>query len=225
MNSFEQFIEEFTCGDVNLQRCLQELFGCILTNNLQYKTCILLHGTGNNGKSVLTELLGLALAQNHFNEKFNMASGNFPVFTGSGNQGKSILDPCHYVMHCNDLNNINYDQLVGKKLLIADEVDDIQEIKIQIKRLIGHDSFYCQKGGQWCPFNNTAYLILTSNKDYQLVDPILARRMVKIPCLNQPEVDPHLLKKLSDVNIINEMIEWMKEGDLRVRQQGYINRV
>lgn len=63
MNSFAQFIEEFTCGDVQLQNRIQELFGGILTGNLQHKTCILLYGDGNNGKTLLLELLGLAIAK------------------------------------------------------------------------------------------------------------------------------------------------------------------
>lgn len=220
MNSFAQFIEEFTCGDAQLQNCLQELFGCILTNNLQYKTCILLHGLGNNGKTLLLQLLGLAIARYQF-----VRNGMFPIFTGSGNQGKSLLNPCHYVLHCNDLNNINYGSLVDKKLCIFEEFDDIRQYSGTIKSLIGGDSHPYEYAGEMCTMVNRAYLIFVSNRDYQGLDPVLSRRMIKIPCLNQPKVDYNLLEKLSDSNIIGEMIEWMEEGDLRVRQQEYITRL
>lgn len=66
---------------------------------------------------------------------------------------------------------------------------------------------------------NHAYLIFVSNTDYQELDEGLSRRMVKIPWLNKPNIDYNLLEKLSDSNIIEEMIEWMEKGDLQVRQR------
>src|SRR5216117_220912 len=57
MGLFEKFIDEFTVDNIQLKRCIQELFGCILTGNQQYKTCMLFTGTGNNGKTLLVNLL------------------------------------------------------------------------------------------------------------------------------------------------------------------------
>lgn len=220
MNSFAQFIEEFTCNDKNLELHLQELFGCILTNNLQYKTCILLHGTGNNGKSLLIKLLVKAMMYQTLIDMMD----DHGFFTEPGNSGKSPAGK--HIVRWNDLANIEekLGTLVGKNLCIVEEADQMEVFPSgMIKSLLGNDPiFYVNEDGEGCTFINKSYFVLVSNT-YIQVDVSMQRRMVKIPCLAEPEVDPNLLKKLSDPNIIMEMVDWMHEGNFRVRQQGYIN--
>lgn len=219
MNSFAQFIEEFTVGDLALQCQIQELFGCILTNNLQYKTCILMEGTGNNGKSLLIKLLTLALIYGYSN------NDRFPIFTGEESSGKSNLTTLFKnfgIFITNNLPEITGYDIVNQKLIIRENIEDyIFFPSAIIKQLMSNDTSLYKKDGKMCSIINKAYLIIVSNGDLQL-DHILQKRITKIPCLAQPEIDIDLYEKLSDSHIIAEMLDWMKEGDRRVRQQGHL---
>jgi putative DNA primase/helicase len=52
-----KFIDEFTCGDVEAAKYLQKLFGLCLTGNVSEQVMHILHGAGDNGKSLLLEVM------------------------------------------------------------------------------------------------------------------------------------------------------------------------
>lgn len=214
MNSFAQFIEEFTVGDINLQRCIQEQFGCILTNNLRHQKCLFFYGSGNNGKSILINLLIKAITIDYLNNIIDLTHDGTDLSNWINDAG---------IVKCSNLAYLNYETLINKKLCIIEEADDIANHGGTIKSLLGGDMFLYENAGKLLPMFNKAYLILISNNEQDL-DELMNRRVVKIPCLAKPEPDHYLLEKLSDINIINEMIEWMKEGDARVRQQGFVTK-
>jgi len=69
---FMRFMNE-VLEDQQLQTVLAEFFGYIFTRHLKLEKCLLLYGTGANGKSVFFEIINSLLGNNNIS---NLSLGN-----------------------------------------------------------------------------------------------------------------------------------------------------
>ena len=172
----DSFLNEITCGDLNLRYVLEEMLGyCFISNTCAQKAFIL-KGYGANGKStfldVIKELIGLqnlsAVGLDEFSERFKRAA---------------LVDKLVNVS--SELPNTGIDNLkIFKQLVTGDLVD--AEFK-------GKNSFN---------FINTAKLIFSANELPKMNDTTegFIRRLLIIPFNNyfsESKRDGDMLKKLT----------------------------
>ena len=113
-----KFIEEITCGDADLAKYLQRLFGYCLSGSTQEEVLPILHGCGANGKSIFLSRLRAILGP------------EYSLTLGTG----SILNSRFHGIRC-DLR-----QLEGVRAAFAIEVNKGQALdEAVIKSLTGGD--------------------------------------------------------------------------------------
>jgi putative DNA primase/helicase len=58
---WHQFLDQITCGDRELRRYIQQIFGYVLTGDVREESMFFLFGTGSNGKGTLLRTMGYVM--------------------------------------------------------------------------------------------------------------------------------------------------------------------
>lgn len=194
---FDKFIDDFTLGKQDVKDCIQEFFGMSLTGDkMIMKKILYLYGE-NSGKTVLLNTIQKLI-------------GTFAI---------SIS------------NNLNdYDYLYNKNLVVLND-DDERFNKSLLKKLVGGDLIYSKK------FNfsfalSCRVVIISNTKDDFNGDKAMIQRCIYVPCLMEPVlnptekhqrlIDPNLYDKLNTPETLSAILNWLIEGGLRFKQNGYI---
>lgn len=193
---FYQFIYDFTLGRKDIENCLQEFFGMALMGNtsLIFKKILRLYGDGSNGKTVFLNMLVKLMGT--------------------------------YIM--SQPTDINYDKLINLNLLIQNE-DTFN--KGLAKQLVGGDSIYSNRFN--CNVNHACRVVMVSNtKDDFGEDNVVRNRYIYVPCLmnavmypteaHQRKNDIFLYEKLNNPEVLSTMLNWLIQGALRFKKQGYV---
>lgn len=193
---FINFIEDFTLGRKDIKNCLQEFFGMALMGDrsLIFKRILRLYGDWSNGKTVFLNMLVKLMGS--------------------------------YTM--SQPTDVNYDKLLDVRLLIQNE-DTFD--KGLAKKLVGGDSIYSVN--QSANINHGCRVVMVSNvKDDFGEDNIMRNRCIYVPCLmnavfyptksHQRINDIYLYEKLNTPNVLSAMLNWLIEGALRFKKQGYV---
>jgi putative DNA primase/helicase len=195
---FDKFINDFTLGRQDIKDCLQEFFGMSLMgdSSLIFKKFLFLYGDGgDNGKSLFVSTLQRL----------------FGFFTTTIS------------------NNLNdYHTLINQRLVVLNESDFLN--KGFIKRLIGGDSIH---SGELGDIRLQCRLVIVSNKEDDFnEDNTMKNRCIYVPCLmraiqnpteaHHRKVDYSLFGKLNDPIVSSAMLNWLIEGALRFKRQGYV---
>ena len=111
------FLNTVTCGDVSLQRFLQEVSGMALIGTVYHEGIVIAYGGGRNGKSTFFNALALVLGD---------YAGSIDIktlTTDKGNKGASLAT------------------LRGKRLVIAGELEEHQRLSVAtLKQVASTDS-------------------------------------------------------------------------------------
>ncbi len=194
---FDKFIDDFTLGKQDVKDCIQEFFGMSLTGNkMIMKKILFLYGE-NSGKTVFLNTIQKLI-------------GTFAIPIS---------------------NNLNdYDVLYDKKLVVLND-DDEKFNKILLKKLVGGDLIYSKKFN--FSFTLSCRVVIVSNtKDDFDDDKTMMQRCIYVPCLMEPVlnpvekyqrlIDPNLYDKLNTPETLSAILNWLIEGGLRFKRNGYI---
>lgn len=193
---FEKFIDDFTLGRKDIENCLQEFFGMALMGNtsLMFKKFLYLYGDESNGKTLFINILVKLMGS--------------------------------YVM--SQPTDLTYDKLLRVRLLIENRDFLNKEI---VKRLVGGDLMYSNR--LHSNVNHSCRVVMVSNvKDDFGEDNIMRNRCIYVPCLmntvfyptesHQRKDDIYLYEKLNTPEVLSTMLNWLIQGALRFKKQGYV---
>ena len=199
--TFDKFLDDFTLGRKDIKYCLQEFFGMSLMgdSSIIFKKFLNLYGDGSNGKTVVLNIM-------------------------------STLMGTYSISRTSDLNN--YDILNDKRLLVLFENDESVNSfnNFFIKQLIGGDLIYSNPLRR--NFKHSCRLVTVSNKKEFETDSNMKNRCIYVPCLmnavsnptepHQRKMDIYLFNKLNTPQVLSAMLNWLIEGALRFKRQGYV---
>jgi len=193
---FINFIDDFTLGRKDIENCLQEFFGMALMGDrsLIFKRILRLYGDGSNGKTLFINMLVKLMGS--------------------------------YTM--SQPTDVTYDKLLGVRLLIENE--DTFDKRLA-KQLVGGDSIYSNR--LHSNVNHACRVAMVSNtKDDFGEDNVMRNRCIYVPCLmhavmnpteaHQRKNDIFLHEKLNSPYVLSTMLNWLIQGALRFKRQGYV---
>ena len=200
---WDRLLEEWTAGDKEVQRFLQQICGYCLTGKTHEHVMIFIYGPGGNGKSVFLNTVMKIL-------------GDYAVMAS--------IDT--FTVSRNDRHSTEIAMLRGARLVAVSETEEGRAWKESlVKSLTGGDPVTARFMRQ----DNFTYipqfkLVVVGNHKPRLrnVDEAMRRRLCIIPFIHQPAVkDPHLEEELKSEypQILNWMIEgcqdWLANGLIR----------
>jgi putative DNA primase/helicase len=198
-SAFTKFISEFCCGDEELVRFLQLWFGyCCSGYTVEHKAAIFF-GFGQNGKSVLLEIIKYVLSQ------FATTTPADTLLQRRSDQTNDIA------------------ALEGVRFVSAIETDEGQALaEGRVKSLTGGDEIVCRKlFEEFRTFTPKFKLSLATNAKPRVLgtDNGIWRRLLLIPCRAEvTNPDRQLFEKLKAEapGILNWLVEgfqaWQAEG-------------
>jgi putative DNA primase/helicase len=194
---WESFLDEVLQGDQERIGLLQQWFGYCLTNDTSQQQFIVAVGDGQNGKSVMLDLLTAVLGpENVSHIRAELFAQRFQLTPTLGK-----------------LANISYD---------TGEIDESAEATI--KEFTGGDRMYFdRKGIPGIQAYPTARLILATNHDPRFADRSkgIWRRMIVVPfavSIERERQDPKLAAKLKEE--LPGIFNWAIRGLRALRQHG-----
>jgi putative DNA primase/helicase len=213
---FDAFLDMIMEGNKEMIRCLQIYFGCAATGNPE-KVLFIFHGTGNNGKTTLIELVRAALGNNEYAGQVAIESLMASQKEAAGN------------------NAINSDlaDLRGKRFVSSSETEQGQRLSLgRIKYLTGLGEIKARRLGQdWITFQPTHKLFIDANHKPVISDPTDAvwNRVRCIPfSFEIKNIDTNFLKKLKGEvpgfkSELPGILRWLVEGAQMYLKEGLIS--
>ena len=201
---FKRFLSETLPNSADMANYFQKVFGYMLTGDTRVPMMVFCYGTGDNGKSILTELLQYILGT---------YSLTVPSEALMVQQGQRIA--------------AEVADMLGMRLVCAPESAEGSRLdEAKIKWLTGGDTISAQrKFGHPFQFKPTHKLILSGNHKPTIagVDHGIWKRVHLWPFLNQfppgsPLRDDELDAKLRAES--SGILAWMVEGCLKFRAEG-----
>lgn len=194
-----KFINDITDGDHEQATLLQQIAGYCLTNDTRFAKAFIFFGSGANGKSLYTRLIGKLIGRE------NVSSLNLSTIT----------------------KQFGLTGLIGKKLNLIDEISGNYFESNVIKNLISGETMAAEVKFRPDPieFVPTAKLIFTVNELPKINDttPGLYRRFIIVPFersfMAAPDLD--LESKLTEE--LPGILNWAIEGLKKLRAQGRFN--
>jgi putative DNA primase/helicase len=199
---FLKFMNEFTCGDKELQRYLLQYGGYCLTGDMREQCLIFLFGDGDNGKTVFIQLL-----RNLLNDYALNAAIDLFVTTSIGKHATGFAD------------------LHRRRCVITNETQEGQTLRLdKIKQITGQDPMranFMRKDN--FEFRPVCKFIMFGNHKPNLPDvgKAVKKRIRMVPCnlrLKEGQMDRDLPAKLmmEGPGILRAMIDgcldWQKHG-------------
>jgi putative DNA primase/helicase len=199
---FKQFMREIMAGDEEMIAFVQRVLGYCLTGDISEEVIFFLHGTGQNGKGVLTSTVEWIMAD------YCKSAGD-EVFTQTRND-----------RHTTEIARLN-----GARVVLVAEVEEGKRwAEAKLKKMTGGDTltarFMRQDDFQFTPQFKP---LISANHKPQIksVDVAMRRRMHLIPFLVTipPEKRDNGLKaKLKDEG--PGILQWLIEGCLEYQRIG-----
>lgn len=203
---FDKFIHRIMGGDNDLTSYMQRFVGYCLTGSVIEQVLLIFYGTGANGKSVLSSILGYVLG-----DYANAAGGHLLLHQPSGGSDLTTL--------------AELAKLRGARLARISEIDEGARLaEAQLKNITGGDTITCRTlFGKPFEYEPSFKVILLCNHMPQVrgTDYAIWRRIHKVPfsvTIPPEERDPNLIVKLRAElpGILNWAIagclEWQKQG-------------
>lgn len=195
---WNKFLDEATGGDKELQDWIQRAAGYTLTGMSHLDYMFLMYGPPGSGKNTAVEAFVKCLGTSDYAWPLDSA-----VLGADDGRGKAS-DEYHWA------------QLVGKRMVWADELPDGERLKEnQVKKLTGSSEISARSPGeQPFTFSSQAKLWLTTNHRPMITDDAMWRRIRPIPWVHVPEQpDPGLKEYLFDPEGgLPAVLAWMIEG-------------
>lgn len=159
---FQYFLHTITCGDISLEKYLQQIAGMCAIGRVFQENLIIAYGSGRNGKSTFFNLIARVL-------------GDY-----TGNLSSETL-----TANCHKNKSPEYAELRGKRLVIAAELAEGMRLDTAIvKKLCSTDDIYAEKKYQ-APFaftpSHTVVLYTNHLPSVGTSDIGTWRRLVVIP--------------------------------------------
>jgi putative DNA primase/helicase len=200
--SFLKFMDQFTCGDKGLRRFLLQYAGYSLTGDMREQCLIFLFGDGDNGKTVLIQLVRHILKDYAIN-----AAVDLFVTTSIGKHATGFAD------------------LHRRRCVIANETQEGQTLRMdKVKQITGQDSmranFMRKDNFEFLPVSK---LWMFGNHKPNLPDvgKAVRKRIRMVPChlqLKANEMDRDLTTKLMKEGpgilraFIDGCLDWQQNG-------------
>jgi len=199
---FLKFMDEFTCGDAELKRYLLQYAGYCLTGDMREQCLIFLFGDGDNGKTVLIQLL-----RNLLNDYALNSAVDLFVTTSIGKHATGFAD------------------LHRRRCVITNETQEGQTLRMdKIKQITGQDPMranFMRKDN--FEFRPVCKLIMFGNHKPNLPDvgKAVKKRIRMVPCnlrLKEGQMDRDLPAKLMNEGpgilraMIDGCLDWQKHG-------------
>ena len=189
-----QFLDEITDGDKELQGFLQRVIGYCLSGSVREHALFFLYGTGRNGKGVFLNTLVAMLAD------------------------YATVAPIEALMETkNDRHSTELATLMGKRLVIAQEVDEgVKWAEAKIKALTGGDPITARYMRQdFFTFEPQFKLVIAGNHKpaFRSIDEALRARLHLIPftvTIPKEKRDPDLQAVLKSE--WGGILQWAIEG-------------
>ena len=199
---WEQFLRVVFVGDLELIEFVQRVLGYFLTGDRSAQYLFFLHGSGRNGKSVLTDLLLWIM---------NTYAMNWPA--SSLMQSKVDRHPTDQA------------SLRGKRLALSSELDEHETFNAPlVKRLTGDSTLTARfMRGDYFQFKQTQKHCIVGNFKPRVRggDRAMSERVLLIPfSANIPrhEIDPQMLDKLKAE--AGGILRWIIDGAVAWRAGG-----
>jgi len=185
---------------------LQKAFGCAATGKPE-KAIFVLHGTGNNGKTTLVEIIRAALGDKEYAGEVNI---------------DSLMARPKEAFSSNAINSDLAD-LRGCRFVSSSEVEQGQRLSLsRVKYLTGIGQIKARRLGQdWITFKPTHKLFLDCNHKPIIADPndAIWNRVKCIPFTVEIEnIDTNLLEKLREE--LPGILAWIVEGSVLYQREG-----
>lgn len=195
-----KFLDEATCGDVELIRFLQQFCGYALTGSVREHKLAFIHGPGGNGKSVFANVVGTILRD-------YAVVAPMEALTAS----KSPRHETEIAM------------LAGSRLATASETEDGRGwAEAQLKQLTGGDTLTARfMHKDHFRFKPTFKLLIIGNHkpDLRNVDAAIRRRMNIVEFKHVPPVpdmtlEPKLMAEAQGILrwMVNGAVDWQGAG-------------
>lgn len=200
-----KFLDEIFLGNKELIRYVKKMLGYSLTGDISEQIMFILHGSGNNGKSVFLDVVG------HIFGSYSSVIQPETIMTSRGNKSGA---------------NSDIARLKGSRLVICSENDEgIRLNEGLVKQLTGGDKvvarFLYGREFEYVPnfklFLNTNHLPIIRGTDRGIW-----RRLRIIPFeYNIPanKIDKHLIFKLMEE--LPQILAWCLEGCLEWQEEGF----
>jgi putative DNA primase/helicase len=198
---WENFIDEATKGDKELQEYIQRAVGYTLTGHSNHDVMFLVFGPPGSGKNTFVEAIVKCLGTSQY--AWPMDSNILVQDDGKS----SSTDLYHWA------------ELRGRRMVWVDELPDGERIKENaIKKLTGSSEISARSPGEKpFTFQSQAKLWLTTNNKPIITDDAMWRRIRPIPWSNVPEKsDPSLKEYLFDPEGgLPAILAWAIEGAIK----------
>lgn len=189
---WEKFIDEISNNNKEFAEYLQKVVGYWLYGNNIEQCAFFLTGTGANGKTVFIETIKKVL-------------GSFALV---GDKSIILKDNARTLKE--------YVNIVGRKIIIINELDDLAQIKIDVfKRLTGLDTIRVKYEKDYLDFTNKAKLVIVSNTlpDLGYSTGATWRRIRVLPFDNEFKNENRNLFLIDELEQEFEgILNWMIEG-------------
>lgn len=193
---WRKFVAEITCDDPAQQKLLQQIAGYSLTTDTRYAKAFIFYGSGANGKSMFTRILGRIVG------KDSTSSLNLSTIT----------------------KQFGLTGLIGKKVNFIDEISGHYFESNMIKGIISGEQLSAEVKYRPEPieFVPTVKLIFSVNELPKINDttPGLYRRFIIVPFDRSFESRPDLQLEEKLLEELPGILNWAIEGLKMLREEG-----
>lgn len=200
---WEQFLDEIFAGDKDLIHYIQKAVGYSLTGSIKEQVMFILHGDGNNGKSLFIEVLSDIIGS--YARTMQASTIMVKSFSGGANTDIARLKGARLVISSEPNEGVRLDEGLVKQLTGGD--------KVTARQLYGKEFEFTPEFKLWLATNHEPIIRGTDNGIW--------RRLMLIPfkVIIPPEkIDKDLKYKLQRENA--GILNWAVEGALMWQREG-----
>lgn len=199
---WEEFLDQATRGDKELQEWLQRAAGYTITGSKMYDIMFLVYGPPGSGKNTFVEALVKCLGTQQYAWPLDS------TILAQGDGMSSSADLYHWA------------ELRGRRMVWVDELPESERLKENaVKKLTGSSEISARSPGEKpFSFESHAKLWVSTNNRPIITDDAMWRRIRPIPFEYKPEVpDPSLKDYIFDPEgALPAVLAWAVEGAIKI---------